>query len=89
MAEQYDNHNRFTLFKQDKGDNPSRPDYTGTINVEGRDFKLAAWIRESKHGLKYLSGNVDKTIERKLAEAPGEPSALDAAVTSEDEGVPF
>jgi uncharacterized protein (DUF736 family) len=79
MAEQYDDTNRFALFKQDKGDNPSRPDYTGTINVEGKEFRLAAWIRESKNGLKYLSGNVDKTIEQKLAEAPGEPSALDTA----------
>jgi len=88
MAE-YDDSNRFVLFKQDKGDNPSRPDYTGSINVEGKEYRLAAWISESKSGLKYLRGNVDKTIEQKLADAPGEPSALDAAVISEDEEVPF
>jgi len=33
MAE-YDNTNTFTLFKNDPGDNPNRPDYTGTANVD-------------------------------------------------------
>ena len=54
MAEQYDDNNRFVLFKQDKGDNANRPDYTGTVKVEGKEWRLAAWISESKNGLKYL-----------------------------------
>jgi len=53
----YDNTNTFALFKQDKEDNPKRPDYTGTITLEGgKELRLSAWIRESKSGLKYLSG---------------------------------
>ena len=32
MAEQYDNTNSFALFKNDKGDNESRPDYTGNVS---------------------------------------------------------
>ena len=88
MAEEYDDSNRFVLFKQDKGDNPNRPDYTGNVNVEGKEYRLAAWIRESKNGLKYLSGTVDKTIEQRLADAPGEPSGLDNAHV-EGEEVPF
>lgn len=88
MAE-YDDSNRFVLFKQDKGDNPSRPDYTGSINVEGKEYRLAAWISESKSGLKYLRGNVDKPIEQRLSDAPGEPSALDTVEQSEEEEVPF
>ena len=39
MAE-YDNTNTFTLFKNDKGDNPKRPDYTGNANVDGIEFKI-------------------------------------------------
>lgn len=87
MAE-YDDSNRFVLFKQDKGDNPSRPDYTGNINVEGKEYRLAAWIRESKNGVKYLSGTVDKSIEQRLADAPDEPSGLGNAHV-EGEEVPF
>ena len=49
MAEQYDNTNSFALFKNDKGDNESRPDYTGNITLEGgKEMRMACWIRESK-----------------------------------------
>jgi hypothetical protein len=53
----YDNTNTFTLFKNDKGDNQKRPDYTGTINIVGAEFQLSAWIREGKKG-KFMSGTV-------------------------------
>ena len=36
MAEQYDNTNSFAMFKNEKGDNESRPDYTGNSNIGGR-----------------------------------------------------
>ena len=45
MAEQYDNTNSFALFKNDKGDNEARPDYTGTVTLEGG--KEMRWL----HGL--------------------------------------
>lgn len=43
----YDNTNRGVLFPNDKGDNEARPDYTGKINVDGVDKRLAAWIGTS------------------------------------------
>ena len=90
MAEEYDDSNRFVLFKQDKGGNEKRPDYTGSINVEGKEWRLAAWISESRNGLKYLRGNVDETIESKLDNAPDEPSGLgEAQKIKENEEVPF
>jgi len=58
MAEQkYDNTNTFTLFKNDQGDNPKKPNYTGTLNSEGVEFRLAGWIREGKSG-KFISGTI-------------------------------
>lgn len=58
MAEQkYDNTNTFTLFKNDQGDNPKKPNYTGTLNSEGVEFRLAGWIREGKNG-KFISGTI-------------------------------
>ena len=56
MAE-YDNTNTFALFKNDKGDNPKRPDYTGTTNVDGIEFRISGWIREGAKG-KFISGSV-------------------------------
>jgi len=29
----YDNTNKIAIFKNDKGDNPKRPDYRGTLNI--------------------------------------------------------
>lgn len=75
MAEQYDNTNRFALFKNDKGDNENRPDYTGTINVAGKELRLAAWMKESQAGVKYLSGSIDDPADRQdtnLTSAPPE-----------------
>lgn len=56
----YDNTNTFVLFKNDKGDNPKRPDYTGTAVLgDGTEKAFAAWIRESKKdGKKFISGTI-------------------------------
>lgn len=58
MAEQYDNTNKIAIFKADKGSNPKRPDYTGSLNCNGTDFNVSLWMRESKTGTKFLSGQI-------------------------------
>ena len=69
MAE-YDNTNSFALFKNDKGDNPKRPDYTGNLNVDGIEFRISGWIREGQNG-KFISGQV-QLKELKKSEATTE-----------------
>ena len=56
----FDNTNRGVLFKNDKEGNEKRPDYTGTINVNGEEMRLAAWIRKSAKGVTYMSLNVSE-----------------------------
>lgn len=57
MPSKYDNSG--ALFRNDKeGGNPNWPDYKGSITVEGKDFWLSAWIKESKEGKKFLSLSV-------------------------------
>jgi hypothetical protein len=48
--------NTFTLFANDKGDNPKRPDYRGELIMpDGTKMRLSAWVRESsKTGKKVL-----------------------------------
>ena len=82
MAEQYDNTNSFALFKNDKGDNESRPDYTGNITLEGgKEMRMAAWIRTSQSGLKFLSGRISEPQEKS--------DTNNASVEGADADVPF
>ena len=56
--DKYDNSG--VLFKNDKGDNPKRPDYRGSIAVAGVDYNISGWIRESKKtGDKFMSLKVE------------------------------
>ncbi len=40
------------LFKNDKGENPSRPDYRGDICINGQVYSLSAWIKDGRPGTK-------------------------------------
>jgi hypothetical protein len=80
---QYDNTNTFALFKNDKGDNPKRPDYAGTANVDGIEFRISGWIREGKNG-KFISGSVQ------MKETQGETRSKPAVEGADDSSdVPF
>ena len=53
---QYDNTNKGALFRDtEKAEGSKKPDYTGKLNVNGKEFRLAGWLRESKSGVKFLS----------------------------------
>jgi len=52
----YDNTNRGAMFpNRYKEDGDKRPDHTGNLNVDGKEFKIAAWQSTSKAGNDYLS----------------------------------
>jgi uncharacterized protein (DUF736 family) len=59
----YDDTNRGVLFPNDKGDNENRPDYTGKINVDGVEKRLAAWVKNSAKIGDYLSISVSDPQE--------------------------
>jgi hypothetical protein len=59
MAKEYDNTNRGALFRNDDKDGENDRDYSGTLNVDGREFWLSGWIKTSKKsGAKFLSLSV-------------------------------
>lgn len=63
----YDKTNTGVLFKNDKeGGNPKWPDYKGSINIEGTEYWLSAWIKEGKKG-KFMSLSVKPKDEAKPA----------------------
>lgn len=68
----YDNTNRGSLFKNTKKEEDRHPDYNGSINVEGTEYWLNAWIKESKKdGTKFFSLSVkEKQDSPRQSSAP-------------------
>lgn len=70
----YDNKLSGALFKNDKGDNPKRPDYKGSfIDASGNEFWVSSWVKESKDGKKFLS----LSMQPKEAKAPDQEDTED------------
>jgi len=46
--------NTGSAFLNDKEGNEKRPDYKGTVNIEGKDHYVAIWNRTSKGGKQYV-----------------------------------
>lgn len=75
----YDNTNRGALFKNDRKEKPTHPDYRGTVNVGGKEFWIDAWIKDGKKG-KFMSLSI-KPKEGTFREAPKTPARdLDSEV---------
>jgi hypothetical protein len=61
------------LFKNDKGDNPARPDYRGDVTVGGVTYELSAWIKPMKNdpAKRFMSLSAQtKQAQRGQAQAP-------------------
>ena len=43
------------LFKNDKKQKESHPDYKGSAKIGGREVWIAAWVKTSKNGVKFFS----------------------------------
>lgn len=69
----YDNTDSGVLFFNEESKD-KQPDWTGSFNYKGEDFKLAGWIRHSKKtGKEFISLKVD-TYEPQNQENKGKDS---------------
>lgn len=57
MTQNYDRVNSGALFKNDRREKETHPQYNGTINVAGVDYWINAWVKEGKSG-KFFSLSV-------------------------------
>ena len=67
MAQQFDNTNRGVLFKNNRKEKDSQPDYTGTGNWNGQDFQISAWLKEGKSG-KFFSFSFQEPYQKEAKE---------------------
>ena len=72
----YDNTNTGALFKNDKKESNTQPDYKGSVNINGVEFWQSAWIKTSKTGVKFISQSFKPKDEQKAVKVP-EPVAAD------------
>jgi hypothetical protein len=76
MTKEYDNTDRGVLFKNDRKEQDNHPDYKGSLNVNGVEFWLSAWIKEgSKVGpdgrpQKFMSLSIKPKDQQRQAEPP-------------------
>lgn len=85
MAE-YDNTNRGALFKNDRKEQDSHPDYKGQININGQEFWLSAWIKYGAKG-KFMSLSVKPKEEQAPTKAASKKQ--DHRFADLDSDIPF
>jgi hypothetical protein len=61
----YDNTNSGMLARNENRKTDSHPEYTGTLNVDGVDYWVSAWVNEGKpggkmEGKKYFSIKINR-----------------------------
>ena len=54
MSEYQQKDNSGALFKNDKKESDSHPDYKGSAMIDGSEFWVSGWINVSSAGTKYM-----------------------------------
>ena len=79
----YDNTNSLVIFKNNKKEKDTHPDYTGSINVEGKEYSVSLWIKEGKAG-KFFSGKIQEPFKKET-----ELKSFSEKVGKDSSGLPF
>mgnify|MGYP001389444515 CR=1 FL=1 len=54
-GQQYDRTNTGALFKNDRKERDTHPDYRGSGNVAGEEFWLSGWLKKDRNGKSFMS----------------------------------
>jgi hypothetical protein len=57
---QYDNTNRWSVFFNDPEQRrkDTSPDFSGTLNVDGKEFFIDGWRKHTRVGKEFISGSI-------------------------------
>lgn len=85
MSKQFDNTNTGTLFKNDlEGKSENFPPYGGSLNVDGKDYWISAWVKDGQKG-KFFS----IAIKPKEARADSKPQQRQPEPDFADDDIGF
>jgi uncharacterized protein (DUF736 family) len=76
--------NTGAIFKNDKKTAENQPDYRGKMMVDGKEWEISLWVRESAAGNKYMSAAIKEPYV-KTESAPVQTPKTDES----DDGMPF
>lgn len=89
----FDNTNRGILSRNDRKEKDTHPDHRGSINVEGVEYWLDAWVNERKDGTgKFFSLSVKRKDKQASSSAPApapKPSKPSSGFDDMDDDIPF
>lgn len=90
----YDNTNSGGLFRnKDKVPGDNKPNYTGTINFDGKEMRIAGWMNKSQSGVTYMSLKVTEPREQQQGhqnqDGMGGQSQPNNSVGDLDSDIPF
>ena len=68
----YDNTNRGSIWRNDKKEKDTHPDFTGSLNVEGVEYQVSAWKR--KEGANPKSPALSFSIKPKESKQQNKPA---------------
>lgn len=60
----YDNTNTGVLFVKKERTSEKYPNFEGRINVDGKEYDIAAWTRQTKSGEKFLSLKISEPFKK-------------------------
>ena len=84
----YDAKSEGALFKNDRKQSDSHPDYTGSwTDADGVEHWLNAWVNQSAAGKKYIKLKLGSAKDEK--KAPSNPAAKPAVEIDESDDLPF
>jgi uncharacterized protein (DUF736 family) len=84
--------NSGSLFKNDRKEQDSHPDYTGSAKIDGKEFYINAWVKESKNGKKFFSFSFKAKLMSDRASPPTGGKNDQRTVTADfddDPEIPF
>lgn len=61
----YDNTNSGIIFLEQDKESEKHPDYTGKLDVKGKEYRLAGWKRIGKSGKPFISLKLSEPEQKK------------------------
>ena len=89
---EYDNTNRGALFKNDRKEKDSHPNLKGSINIDGVEYWLSGWTKQTKSGDKMISLSVqpkEQSSAKPAKQAKQAPQVVDTNDFDDSDDIPF